>query len=97
MEYKREGDTNCNWCTWNDPQKFNQGTEELEIRGQAETIQTPALLRSALAKKSPEDLRSLTVTHSSERPSPNIGVKNLQEGNNNNNDNIPESVQENET
>ena len=47
MAYEGDGDTNCNWYAWNDPQKLDKGLEELEIEGQTETTQTTALLRSA--------------------------------------------------
>ena len=48
-EKKDEGDgnTNCNWCTWNGPQKLGKKLKQLEIRGRTETTQTTALLRSA--------------------------------------------------
>ena len=46
MEHEGGGDTNCSWCTWNDPQRSLKGLEDLEIRGQEETIKTAALLRS---------------------------------------------------
>ena len=36
-------------------------------------------------EKSPRDLRRLAVTHSSERPSANAGIKNSQKSKNNNN------------
>ena len=41
-EHEGDGDTNYIWCIWNDPQRL----WELEFGGQAETIQTIALLRS---------------------------------------------------
>ena len=47
MEHEDDGDTNCNWCIWNNSQRIGKGMEELEIRGQVETIQTTALLRLA--------------------------------------------------
>ena len=42
MEHEGDGDVNCNWCFWNNPQTGN-GLEDLEIRGQVETIPTTAL------------------------------------------------------
>ena len=47
MEHEGDGDTNSNWCTLNNPQRFGNGTRNLEIREQVEIIQTAALLRSA--------------------------------------------------
>ena len=26
MEHESDGDTNCNWCTQNNPQRFGKGT-----------------------------------------------------------------------
>ena len=30
MEYESDGDTNCNWCTWSNPQRIGKGTGRLE-------------------------------------------------------------------
>ena len=46
MEHDGDGDTNCNWCTRNNPRRIGKRLEDLEIRGHVETIQT-TLLRSA--------------------------------------------------
>ena len=43
VEHEDDVDTNCNWCTWNGPQK----TKGLDICGRIGTIQTTVLLRSA--------------------------------------------------
>ena len=39
MVHKGDSDTSWGWCTWNNPQRFGKGIEDLEIRGQVETIQ----------------------------------------------------------
>ena len=39
-KHESDGDTNYNWCAWNDPQGLVKRT------GRVETIQTTALLRS---------------------------------------------------
>ena len=31
MEHEGDGDTNCGWCTWDNPQKTGKGVENLEI------------------------------------------------------------------
>ena len=56
-----------------------QGLEDLEIRGQAETIQTTTLSRRVLE----------TCCHSNsyKKPSANAGWKNSQKSDNNNDDN----------
>ena len=45
MGHEGDGNTDCNWCTQNDPMGWVERLEKLEIGGQAETIQTTALLR----------------------------------------------------
>ena len=30
MEYEVDGDTNCNWCTWNNPPKIGKVTGRFE-------------------------------------------------------------------
>ena len=47
MEHENDSNTNSNYCTQNDPKILVSGLEELEIGRQAESIQTPAILRSA--------------------------------------------------
>ena len=47
MEHDSNGDTNCNWYTGYSHQRIDAGTGGLEIRGQVETIQMTALLKSA--------------------------------------------------
>ena len=57
--------------------------EDLEIRGQVETIQTTALLKSARILR--RVLETCCHSNSSGKPSTNTGVKNYQRNNNNNN------------
>ena len=45
VEHEGDGDANCNWYTW--IKGLVKRLEDLEIRGQVETIQTTALLRSS--------------------------------------------------
>ena len=47
MRHGSDGNTNCNWCVRNNPQRIDKETEDLEIRGQVQTIQTTTLLISA--------------------------------------------------
>ena len=46
MEREGGGDTSSNCCTWNYPQRFVRELEDLEIRGQVNTIQTTISLSS---------------------------------------------------
>ena len=54
-----------------------QGQEDLEIRGQVETIQTTAFLRSARILR--RVLETCCLSSSSEKPSSKADVKNSQE------------------
>ena len=45
VEHEGDGDTKCNWRTWNSPQSLQRRLEELEIGGRTGIIQTAALLR----------------------------------------------------
>ena len=48
MEHENDSNTNYNWCALDVVSKgLVQGLKDLEIRGQVETIQTTASLRSA--------------------------------------------------
>ena len=38
MEHEDDSNTNCNRYTWNNPQRFIKGLEDLEIREKVETI-----------------------------------------------------------
>ena len=51
-----------------------KGLEDLEIRGEVKTIQTTALLRSAIVLR--RVLEICCHSNSSEKPSANAGVKN---------------------
>ena len=73
MEHEGDGDTNCNWYTWNDSQIFRKGAGR--DGNWRRLFQTAALLRSIRIQKSPGNLK----THdSSKRPSASAGVINLQ-------------------
>ena len=61
---------------WTIPKGFVKGLEDLEIRGQVQTIQTTALLRSPKTLRVLEE--SYFLSNSSEKSSTNAGVKNFQ-------------------
>ena len=56
MEHEGDGDTNCNWCTWNDLQRLGKGLEKLKIGGRAITIKTSALMRSVRKLRSFQEI-----------------------------------------
>ena len=47
MEHDGDSDIIYNWCIYNNSQGLVKVLEDLKLRGQVETIQTTALLRSA--------------------------------------------------
>ena len=63
-----------------------KGLEDLEIRGQVETIQTTTLLRTDRIQRRVQE--TCCHSNSSERPSVYADVKNSQGVNNNNNNNM---------
>ena len=73
MEHESDGDTNCN-CSF-------KRLEDLETRGQVETIQITALLKSARIERRvlPGDLRRLVPSNPCEKLSDNAGGENSQE------------------
>ena len=63
MEHEGNGDTNCNWCTWNNPQRLGKGTVRLRIKGRVETIYNTKIGQNT--EKSPGDLRRFAVSQTS--------------------------------
>ena len=47
MDHQGDSDIKGNWCARNIPNGLLKGLEDLEIRGQVETIKTTVLSRSA--------------------------------------------------
>ena len=47
MEHEGVGNTNCNLCTLNDPQRVGKEVGKVRNHGRPETIQTKVLLRYA--------------------------------------------------
>ena len=58
------------------PRGLVKGLEDLEIGGQVEIIQNTALIRTARILR--RVLKSCCRSNTSEKPSPNVGVKNSQ-------------------
>ena len=74
MEHEGDGDTNCDWHTWNGPKFLKRGQKEMKIEEQIETIQTPARIQEE-SGISEETCFHLDFT---EIPTANTGVKNSQ-------------------
>ena len=73
MEHVGDGDTSCNWGTWNNSQRLYKGAGRVENKRTSRNH--PVLLRLAGILKRVQE----TCCHSdsSERASANTGVKNL--------------------
>ena len=76
MEHEGDSDTNYNWCTWNSPQRFGKETGRTGNWRMCQDSPNYNITKIGQnTEKSPGDLLSL---RSSERPSANTGVENLQ-------------------
>ena len=62
MEYEDDGDTYCNWCTWNNPQSINNGNRRYRKQRTSRDHQDYRIKISLNTEKSPEDFRGLAVT-----------------------------------
>ena len=61
-----DGDTNGNWCTWNDPQKIRKETEKLGNKRTSRDHPDYSIINiGQYTEKSPGDLRRLDVTQTS--------------------------------
>ena len=62
MEHEVDGDTNCNWCTWNNPQRVGTWTGGFENKRTREDHPNYSIIKiSQNTEKSPADLRRLAV------------------------------------
>ena len=75
MEHDRGSNTNIVRALWTIPKGLWKGLEDLEIRGQVETIQTSGFQRSARILW--RVLETCCHSNSCEKPSTNVGVKSL--------------------
>ena len=63
MEYEGEGDTNCDWCTCNNPQRISKGTKGLKNKRTSEDHSDYSIIKIGKnTEKSPGDLRRLAAT-----------------------------------
>ena len=68
MEREGDGNTNCNWCTWNDPQRLGKEAGGAKIGGRAEDHSNYSIDKvSQNTEKSPGDQRKLSISQTSER------------------------------
>ena len=80
-----DGDTNCNWCSYNSHQRISTRTEGLgnkRMSGDHPNYGNSEIGQNT--EKSPEDLSKLAVTQTSvKKPSAKFGMKNSRNNNNN--------------
>ncbi len=63
MEHECDGDTNCNLCTWNNPQKLGKETGSRRNQRISGDHPNDSIVGNCQnTKKSPGDLRRLAVT-----------------------------------
>ena len=80
MENEGNNYTNCNWCVWNSNYTITKGTVGLgSWWGSGEHPNYYIIDNGKNTEKSPEDLRRLAHSDSSEKLSANADVKNSNE------------------
>ena len=63
LEHESDGDTNCNWCTWNDCQRLGKGAGRVGNRMTSRNHPNYSIVKiSQDIDKIPGDLRPLAVT-----------------------------------
>ena len=63
IKHDRNGDTRCNWCAWNDPQKFGKWVEKLGNKRTNKDHPNHSIAKIGQnTEKNPGDLRRRTVT-----------------------------------
>ena len=63
MEHEGDGDTNCNWCARNNPQRLSKGTGRLRNQWTSGGHTDNNIIKNDQStEKSPEDLKRLAVT-----------------------------------
>ena len=80
MDHEGDGDTSCNWCTWNNPQRIDKGTRRHRNQRTSRDHRDYRIIKIGQnTEKSSGDLSRLTVTHKSgEKSSANASVKHFQ-------------------
>ena len=76
-EHEGDGDTNCGWCTGNNPQRIAEGTGRLGNKRTSRDRPDYSIIKTV---QNTEKRHEETCCHSnfSEKPSANAGVKNSQ-------------------
>ena len=68
MKHEGNGDTNCYWCTWNNPQRLGKGPRKLRNQRTSGDHANYSIIKIGQnTEKSPGDLRRLAITQTSEK------------------------------
>ena len=63
MEHETDSDTNCSWCTWNNPRTIGKGTGRLRNKKTNKHHPDHSIAKIGQnTEKSPGDLRKIAVT-----------------------------------
>ena len=63
MEHEGDGDTSCNWCTWNSPKRLGTGTGRFRNKRTSGDRPEYSIIKiSQNTEKSPGDLGRFAVT-----------------------------------
>ena len=63
MEHEGDDDTNCNWCSWNSPQKLGKRVGRVGNQSMSRDHPNYCIIKiSQNTEKSPGDLKKLVVT-----------------------------------
>ena len=66
LEHESDGDTNYNWCTWNNSKRIDKETRRLGNKMSSGDHPDYSIIKIGKnTEKSPEGLRSLTILQSS--------------------------------
>ena len=62
MEHEGDDETNCSWCTWNNPQRIGKGTGKFGNKRKSRDHPDYSITKIAQnTKKSPGNLRKFAV------------------------------------
>ena len=79
MKHEGDGYVNCNWCTWNNPQKIDNRIRRLKNQKTKRDYQDYCISKIRQnTEKNPGDLRRLALTQTTAKTLNNAGMKDSQ-------------------
>ena len=68
MEHESDGDSNYNWCTWNDPHRLSKRAGEVRNQNMSQAHSNYSIVEVGQnTEKSQGDIRTLAVTQTPEK------------------------------